>query len=241
MTLTIAIVAHEARREMAERLAEKVDAALVVWDDGQGPRETHERAWIDLLSMIAADHRDKRWGMVIEDDAIPVSDFKATMAAACAVAPFPVVSAYLGRGRPVLWQHQIAQVMAVQCDWLIAPDVFHGVGIGIRADHIDSMIGFVTASRPIKARYTEPLDEAMGRWVRHKDIGVAYSHPSLLNHNPDLPSIIGEDREPTHTVEVPAVLGAHHDTNYRKAWHFATQTSWGPSYVMIPPPEKPLL
>jgi hypothetical protein len=245
VTLEVAVVAHHQREDMAVELADKVGAAMIVWDKGHGPRDTHERAWreLALLAPTGRHHRESWWGMVIEDDAIPVADFRQCMRSALVHAPSSVVSAYLGRGRPANWQHSIAQVMAIQCDWLTARAVLHGVGIAVRGTRIADLVKRCAPEDQSWGhqvrRWRIPMDEAMDQWVRDRKITVAYSHPSLLDHDPHLPSIIGPDRHRTHAVRVPAALGAHLDPDYRRAWHVHPQRQWGNTLAPIPIPELP--
>lgn len=242
MRLTIAIVAHQHRRRMAEELAATVGAELVVWDSGDGARETHERAWREVGESVDSTD-DSHWGMVIEDDARPIGEFRRCMTEALNWAPSSVVSAYLGRGRPAQWQHSIAKVMAnPDADWLVTRHVLSGVGLAVRADRIPDLIEYTQPSRThqhpaaIKHRWEEPMDEAMSHWVEHRGLPVAYTHPSLLDHDPDLPSLIGLHRPRTHQVRVPEILGAHLDPDHRKAWWWAKKERWNNVCAMIPPP-----
>lgn len=240
MQLDIVVAAHPDRKEMALKLSDDVRASAIVWDEGLGSRDTHERAWRWLAEVHPG---SSHWSMVIEDDAIPCYRFRHCLAESLKVAPGPVVNAYLGRGRPVDWQHSIAKVMATRnADWLVVRHVLNGVGMAVRGDYVDDLTAFVSPLRQYAStrlrRLREPMDEAMTRWVNTRKLPVAYHHPSLLDHDPDLPSIIGPDR-PRPPVEVPARLLAgatDADMDYRKAWWCESKDEWGNTMAVIPRP-----
>lgn len=236
--LDIAIVAHKDRLLMARKLETAVGAALVVWDRGYGARDTHERAWQELARGVSG---PDQWGMVIEDDAMPCYRFRACMIESLRNAPTSVVSAYLGRGRPPDWQDSIARVMANQhADWLIAKAVLHGVGLAVRGDQLRDMVAMLCPDRAhqrrkvVESRWLEPMDEAMDGWVRDRGIAVGYQHPSLLNHDLTVPSLLGVDRVRTHAVTVDGLRAA--DMGHRTAWWWEAKERWNKTCAVIPAP-----
>lgn len=228
--LEIFVAAHPDRAERAERLADQIGASAIVWDRNHDARDTHQRAWQELAAWV--EPQPEHWGMVVEDDALACAQFRAGMRASLAVAPATVVSAYLGRGRPIGWQHSIARVMATRtADWLLAQAVLSGVGLAIRGDRIAELLAY----RQRRPR-TEPMDELMNHWVTQRSITVAYQHPSLLSHDPNLPSVIGPDRERPPGGQVPEVLGAHLDPDHRTAWWWESKLRWTNVCAVIPAP-----
>ena len=68
--IKIVVVGHHSRRDMAKRLAEQLDAHLLIDEEGNGANWNHRRAieW--------AGQQDCRV-VVIEDDAQPVAGFQS--------------------------------------------------------------------------------------------------------------------------------------------------------------------
>lgn len=235
MNLDIAVVAHPGRSAMAVKLFQDVDAQHLVWDEGHGARDTHERAWQALAKESLGGPDD--WALVIEDDAIPCYRFRHCMTQALRVAPGPIASAYLGRGRPPDWQDAIARVMAHAVDWLGTMSLLHGVGVAVRADLLPELVPYVAPQRSIDTklrRWREPMDEAITRFCQQKVVPVAYTHPSLLDHDPERPSLVGDDRERTHRVAVDPLRAA--DMTHRKAWWFEAKDDWSNTIAAIPTP-----
>src|SRR5690606_13646641 len=104
----VVVVAHHARRQQAEALAESLEAQLLMDEEGRGAWWNHRRAlrW-------AAD-QDERV-VIMEDDALPVPFFRERAAAVLARWPEELVSFYLGTGRPPQYQARIQRLLA-DCD-----------------------------------------------------------------------------------------------------------------------------
>ncbi|WP_338505601.1 hypothetical protein VRC35_06910 [Erwinia aphidicola] len=122
--IMIVVVGHHSRRDMATRLAESLDAHLLIDEDDNGANWNHRRAieW--------AGQQDCRV-VIVEDDALPVSGF-ASMAHEW-VEKFPdnICSFYLGTGRPPQYQMQIAASLIEadkrQGDYITMDRLLHGV------------------------------------------------------------------------------------------------------------------
>jgi GR25 family glycosyltransferase involved in LPS biosynthesis len=81
----VAIVGHTSRQAMIDELAAAiVEPAAVLIDDGRlGCTANHRRAWETL-------HRRRsqaEWGVVLEDDAVPVDGFRDQLTIALQAAP----------------------------------------------------------------------------------------------------------------------------------------------------------
>jgi hypothetical protein len=104
------------------------------------------------------------------------------------------VSLYLGRLRPPQYQHMIQPAIdraeASGAHWLVSRQLLHAVGVAIRGDLLDDMLSHLDDS---------PIDEAINTWVNRKFYRVAYTFPSLVQHD-DGPTLIqhrdGQHREP---------------------------------------------
>lgn len=210
MTVAFGVVAHTARQEQAARLALSLPAApwppLVCVDDGTlGPVANHRRVWAGL------DRLSTDWVCVLEDDARPVDEFAEQLHAALAVAASPVVSLYLGTGRPPGVQAQVRRALghaeqAGAC-WVTAPRMLHAVGICLRSNLVADMLA-ATGHLPPRI----PADQRWDRWLTRRRLPVAYAVPSLVDHA-DTPTLVQHpDRQPR--------------TEPRRAWRTGTRTQW---------------
>lgn len=187
------VVGHHTRLGQAQRLAELLDAHLLVDEDNHGANWNHRRAieW-------AAEQPCRV--VVLEDDALPVERFTEKVTEWLVRFPDDMLSFYLGTGRPPQYQKEIA-------DWLIVADKS-------RADFItlQRLIHGVCYSIP-----TQSVSRVLSQWDRSKPadyaVGDAYGgavvYPcySLVDH---------ADGEPVerHPDAAPR-------TERRRAWRLA--------------------
>lgn len=220
--IPIAIVAHVSRQTRAEKLTEAVKAEFVSLDNGTlGPGGNHMVAWEWL-----AENGDP-WSVVLEDDAIPVKGFREQLNQVLHCSPDPICSLYLGRGRPPHWQTPIQQVIMRPEHFLRVPELLHHVGVAVRTSYLSSMLGHVSHQNLRKV----PIDEAIGLWARRRKLLVSYCHPSIVDHDHALPTMIRE-----HTSAHGTETGRRNDPRQiRRAWAFGTRERWEPSHAAIPP------
>lgn len=222
--INIGIVGHHTRMEAGETLADKVDAEFMTIDSGGlGPGRNHEKAWQWL------EESDSEWSVVLEDDAIPIIDFRKELKVALLNCPFSIVSLYLGRIRPPHWQDSIASVIARPESWLLADELLHHVGVAIQTPLIGDMLNVLAGDHEYVWGKV-PIDEAIGRWVRLRGRQVAYANPSLVDHDYRLPTVI-EQHVSQHATEP----GVRHFFEPRKAWKLGTRR-WDRSSAEIPTP-----
>lgn len=202
----IGVVGHVSRLPMAQQLAGKVCAQYVSIDDGTlGCSGNHLKVWATL----AERNPDAEWLCVLEDDAIPCTNFRHQLNQALAVAPTPIVSLYLGTGFPTQWQRFIRAAVAKadtdNATWIASTDLLHAVGYAIHTNLIPDMLTHTNA--------TLPIDQAISAWARRNKHQVAYTWPSLVDHHDGQPAI-------TH----------RHDgrprNKPRKAWRHGTHEHW---------------
>lgn len=204
----IGIVAHTARQQHAQILGEQIRADLIQWDDGTiGCNANHRATWAAL-----AEHRPE-WLIVLEDDAILCDDFNHQLGQALNLAPANIVSLYLGRTKPALWQGRI-EASAKRADkanatWIIGDRLLHAVAVGIRTELVPAMLKQLDASLPI--------DDAISKWAKHAGEQVAYTWPSLIDHR-DEPSLIPRVRR---------------NTGPRRAWRHGTPDQWTTTSVRL--------
>ncbi|AEL98447.1 glycosyltransferase [Mycobacterium phage LinStu] len=217
--INIAVVACQGRQKRAENLAQAVRAEFVAIDNGSlGPGNNHDVAWRWL------DESGGTWSVVLEDDAIPVAHFRDQLESVLKVAPSPIVSLYLGRSRPPHWQPSIMQVISSREHFLLGSTLLHHVAVAIRTELIFDML----AQRDREL----PVDESIGTWARLREIPVAYTNPSIVNHEHRLPTTIVE-----RTSGYPGETGKRDGAKEpRKAWVFGSRQCWEASARQIPNP-----
>lgn len=209
-TIKIGVVAHTARMSHAQTLSDKVDATVVSFDDGMlGAQRNHIKVWTNLVQHGAD------WLVVLEDDAVPVDDFRYQLRQALINAPTDIVSLYLGTGYPKAWQRFIKKAVTegskAGANYIVSTHLLHGVGTAIRYDLAQDMLRMLKWMNQDQRQW--PLDEQITDWARRRGHKIAYTKPSLVNHM-DGPSTIkhpdGDGRElPRHAWEV----GTRHTWN----------------------------
>lgn len=216
-TAAIGIVAHFDRIEMAERLANRLQPTVIAYDDGTfGATANHRRVWTDLAFST---NRHSPWCLVVEDDAQPIpgagwSGFHAQLDAALSVAPAPIVSLYLGTGRPLAgWQGRIRQATteanSAGAHWIVSNHVLHAVAIAIRTDLVPDMLAFTATTNLV-------ADDALTAWATVRSHRVAYSWPSLVDHNDDVVSLAEHrDGKPRTQRRRAWATGGHRNWNER--------------------------
>lgn len=209
--LPIAVIAHPDREQMAHKLATQVDGEII-WDTRVekklgtllGCAATH----LDALKKFASSDAD--WLAVLEDDAVPVGNFRAHLGAALEYAPSPIVGLYLGTGNPSgEAQRQIRQAVVTAQErnlgWIMADCLIGSVGYAIETHLLPDIIDFITD------RDEEELPLRITRWAQEGNIDICYTMPSLVNHE-DAPSIGNPWRGPYYSG--------------RKAWWHGTRSCW---------------
>lgn len=166
--IMIVVVGHHSRRDMAMRLAEQLDAHLLIDEDGNGANWNHRRAieW--------AGQQDRRV-VVIEDDAQPVAGFQLLAQEWVDKFPDNICSFYLGTGRPPQYQTQIAASLIEadkkQGDYITMDRLFHGVCYSPPSSGISTILKNWNS--------TKAADYAVGDALGRKVIYPCYS---LVDH-----------------------------------------------------------
>ncbi|QFG11144.1 glycosyltransferase [Mycobacterium phage QueenHazel] len=203
----IGIVGHLDRLDAAQRLAGRTGAEYVSIDDGTlGCNGNHRRVW-----QWHAQHPDE-WAIVLEDDALPIAGFRAQAHAALATAPSPIVSFYLGRQHPRLWQPHIERALqhaaTANAPWITAPRTLHAVAYAIHTTVLDELLDHHS---------TKPIDSAITAWQQRARITTSYTVPSLVDHA-DGPTVINR-----RSRRMPG----------RTAWQVGTPHRWTCSAVQL--------
>jgi len=208
--IAIGIVAHPAREAMAEKLAQAVDADIVMVDGaGMGCTPNHIATW------RATAERGQGWTLILEDDAIPVHGFREQLSLALAAAPDPVASMYLGRRMPPQFQARIGAAVQLaerqSACWIRSVEGLHAVALCMKTDLVED---FLARRHP-----QLPIDQAVGRWARGRGLQISYSVPSIVQHA-DPPTLV------SHPDGIPRRPG-------RVAWRLGTRDEWTSDYVQL--------
>jgi hypothetical protein len=173
--IDVAIMAHPARVDAAHQLAEQT-GARIVWDDGHGEWDTGARAWDSI-------NRDADWGLVLQDDALPIPDMLAHLGQALTNAPRTCTSLYVGTTRPrgPAVTHATQQATLAGNAWLETRALMWGVGVALPVEDIAPLLDWANTQ-------TLPYDQRIGAWDSRHSRPVRYTWPSLVDHD-DGPSI----------------------------------------------------
>lgn len=144
----------------------------LVWDEINDEWDTGSRAWQRAAS-VATD-----WAVVVQDDALPVTDARLHMQTALRSAPRTAVSFYVGTGRPRAHRvtHAVNRARQQSASWLQCDSLLWGVAIALPAEHITPMLQWAATS-------SLPYDQRISAYYRrHLRTPVRHTWPSLVDH-----------------------------------------------------------
>lgn len=182
MKISLAIMAHPARRQQAEFLFAQVRrypfaGAQIVYDEKREEWDTGKRSLQAGIGM--AD-----WHVVIQDDAILTPDFYENLENAIkALKQKTLISLYTGTARPMGKRVKDAVEKAADGEWLVFSQLLWGVGIAIPTSQIEPMLEFV---EDIELQY----DNKIGEFYTQNNLPVYYCIPSLVDHNDNVGSLL---------------------------------------------------
>jgi len=182
MNISLAIMAHPARRQQAEMLFNQVRrypfaGAQIVYDTDRVEWHTGKRALEAGIGM-------GDWHVVIQDDAILTPDFYENIKNAIkAIDIKTLISLYTGTARPLARRVKEAVDKAADGEWLQSNQLYWGVGIVIPTSQIEPMLEFV---EDIELQY----DNKIGEFYNLNNLPVYYCQPSLVDHNDDMGSLL---------------------------------------------------
>lgn len=214
MSIQAAVVAHPDRAGRADDLVGQLipyKPALFVDGQSLGCTENHLKAWASF-SESEAD-----WCLVLEDDAILQRDIYNQLAEALFHAPTPIVSLYLGQGRPPHWQAKAKRAVATEKPFIVSTTLIHAVAVAVRREYVDAM---TLGARHHWRATQSPIDEAITLWAKENALPVGYTNPSLVNHDDDLPSVA------KHHYDGP-------DPAPRVAHSFGSRQRWSTGFAIM--------
>lgn len=180
---------HPARERYRDYLLSKLGNATVIMDRGKGLWDTARRAWL-------AYDKEKDYHLVIQDDAIIGDNFIERVDKILTSTKY-AYNLYFGKRRSRLMggiMHTGLEKGYVVLDWLC-----WALGIVLPSKLIDEMVSFGDKI-PI-----ENDDTKIKRFLRQKRMNVYYPVPSLLNHRPDIFSLVekkkNKDRQALYFID----------------------------------------
>lgn len=217
----LGVVAHVERQYQIDNLSADLEPEVIEVDDGsRGVGGNH----IDTLKALRRKDPDT-WLVVMEDDAQPVPYFHEQVADALRVAPTPIVSFYCGSGYPAQYQALFTEAIQTheEACWLLHPQLRHGVCYAIHP--MISRAVIIRMEKLITQQYAP--DDAITKWALENRTEVAYSNPSLVNHE-DGPTVIDYRMHLGH-------VGAAGRKRPRKAHRVGTRLTWNDNSVAVRP------
>lgn len=180
MNVSIAVQAHPARRVQAEALAAEL-AAPIAWSEQEGDVwDTHRRA------RLACDP-GAEWSLVVQDDALLGRDFRVRLEALLTATPYKLVGLYYRdkpRKRPMIKAARAGRA-AGGFAW---PVLQWGIANAIAGPLVPAMLEWCEALVDAPARRD---DVRIRRWALENDLLTWYPLPSLVDHRPELSSLVG--------------------------------------------------
>lgn len=182
MKISIAIMAHPARKQQAEYLFNQIRrypfyGPQIVYDEIHEEWHTGKRALETGIDV--AD-----WHVVIQDDAVLTPNFYENIENAIKGLPVKTLfSLYTGTSRPLARRVTEAVEKAADGEWLESVQLYWGVGIVIPSSQIAPMLEFV---ENIELQY----DNKIGEFYCQNSMPVYYCIPSLVDHNDNLGTLI---------------------------------------------------
>lgn len=187
------VVGHHSRRHQAEKLADLLNAHLLI-DEGQ-----HGANWNHRRAIEWASQQQCRV-VILEDDAVLVNDFTEKVTAWLSRFPDELLSFYLGTGRPPQYQNEIAGMLVeadrTNGDYIAMSKLIHGVCYSLPVNKVQQVL----------SRWNQTLaaDYAVGHAFGSRVIYPCYS---LVDHA-DTPTV---ERHPDNEPR----------TERRRAWRLA--------------------
>ena len=171
--IAIGVVGHIDRQRQIRYLTREINPEVIEVDDG-----TLGAAGNHAATLLALSRTDADWLVLLEDDALPVKNFRYQIGQALEVAPSHLVSFYLGTGYPQQWQGRIVDALREDTCWIMCDRLLHGVCYAVHHDRVDSLV--VRIMDLSQRRYG--TDDAISKWALENGVPVSYSSVSQVDH-----------------------------------------------------------
>lgn len=160
--LSIVIMAHPDRREMAEALSASLGDVPIVYDRKNNVWDTCRRAWLSIDSTA-------EYGLVLQDDTLPCRDFISRAEALLNGRFVYNFFIHSGFGARV----QVARDKGD--DYFIMPSIYGEIALCMPTKYILSMVKYCD-------RRGAQADTLISSWARDNKIRIRYPIPALVDH-----------------------------------------------------------
>lgn len=209
---------------MASALVNRVQADVLNVDDTQA--RSYEEAvtacaenHFTVLSRLRDMSESHRWVVVLEDDALPVDDFRQHAEAALAHVPY-LAGFYISRAGADRNLGELQRALETHTAWAVGLHMASALAYAIRTDILPAALGRWPAYGPtasVERRFTDWAREYRGGdW--HGEPRFFYTLPSLVDHGGD-ESIVFENS----------------DIEPRRAWSLGVPPNWKTASAMYDP------
>jgi hypothetical protein len=188
MNITAAVMAHPKRKAQAEALASQLKEypfMEVTLSYDSPDAGSHQSEWDNGCRAMRAGVNKGDWHVVVQDDAILCPLFYENLTGAIQSVPTrSLISLYTGTARPMGKRVLTAVNKAKTSTWLQYWLLMWGVGLLIPSNHIEAMLDFVSDRK-------EQYDTRIGIFYQRNMLPIYYTMPSLVDHDDELPSLLG--------------------------------------------------
>lgn len=177
MRISIAIMAHPKRKEMAESLFKQLDEMNFVSCELVMDNKDYE--WNTGVRALQAKAPNADWHLVIQDDAIISENFYQNVKRALEEVPERTcVSFYFGSGSPFpeKTERQFKSASDKGISWIRTATLFWGVCIAVPADETEKIITFGAGSSRL-------YDNRVGLYFFNQGRAVYNLVPSIVDHS----------------------------------------------------------
>lgn len=223
--MLVGIVSHARRKGLVDKLVDDVQASYVGRDatwppNAKGCADNHIRV-LKRLNMMAT---PGEWCVVLEDDALPVPNFRQEVKQALMKCDASLVGLYLGTGNPTGPTQRailpaVRDASASDAAWIVSDWFISTVGYVLRSDWISDLI---TAISDMGG----PVDNRISEWSQQAGLKTWYCQPSLVDHHDESSMITSFAFYPRHA----------HNVGVREQWNRRTVEmgyayGWSPSHA----------
>jgi len=180
--MLIGVVTHVNRKELSGKLIRDVEADCVGVDHTWPPNPIGcANNHIRTLKSLYMTANPGEWCVVLEDDAVPVANFRQELKRALLSCDASLVGLYLGTGSPdgatqraiipAVSAAKASDAAWIESDWFIST-----VGYVLRSEWLSDLIAGISD-------LSGPVDNRISEWSQEAGLKTWYCQPSLVDHH----------------------------------------------------------
>lgn len=188
MRVSVAVMAHPARRKSVDRLLGELGHDVPVsWDTEGPPSSNAEKRWRNGVDAWRMADQSADWHLVIQDDALPCRDLISALPTIMSNIPGRgPVSLYLGAGAAAETVKTVKLAIDEQATFVGLPLIGWGVAIAAPVSDIDAMLA------ACDQMHGKPYDMRIGLyWKDQVRVPAWFTWPSLVQHDMTQRSLVG--------------------------------------------------